>query len=306
MISGYNSKTKEFSKFREIEIGNGHEKRWTVNVDSPRPRLRTTLVWDDAPGNRNDIYDSLRYRESKLVNDLDMYLISPSSNYYYPWRLDTLPTQFLDSTGKHIYVKLSESKGFEYIHDSDVDTAYKHCNSNDNLGYGCFDHRNNVEVVDVENPELGKWQVVVFGRSVTEFNNDSQNAQVASLVSDLDLSKDDKCNADHGYAPQTDYSCTYELGKDKVYYVTFHDSTSLGDGDDIILTDANGNTIGTYVGTELAGKVVKVKSSKLTITLHSDNDNSQGWGFGVTRIRSINQSILKMPFEAIKKKRRIP
>lgn len=303
LISNYNNKIKEFPKFKEIEIGNGFEKRWTINVDSARQRLRTTLVWDDAPGFFEEIGTiTQNSKEPKLVNDLDMLLISPSGKYYYPWRLDPLPTDFLDSL----------ESGLENIHESDVDSAYNDCNSNEKLGYKCFDHLNNVEVVDVDNPELGKWQIVVFGHSVTEFNNDSLNAQVATLVSDLPIKEGYKpnttnnCKVTSGYAPQTDYSCTYKLGKDLVYYVTFHDSTSVGSGDDIVLTDGEGKNIGIYVGNELAGKTVKVKSSKLTVTLHSDNDKSQGWGFDVTGIHSVNHAILKMPFEAIKKKRRTP
>ena len=308
LISNYNKKTKEFPKFKEIEIGNGIEKRWIINVDTAQSNLRTTLVWDDAPGNIDDSKVFKRV-ESKLVNDIDLYLISPSGKYYYPWRLDTLPTGHLDNLGNPTTTPL----GFENIHDSDaVKGAYNNCTSQNKLDYDCFDHLNNVEVVDVENPELGKWQVVVFGRSITEFNNASDNAQVASLVSDLDLKPDNKlgstysCAVVNGYEPQTDYSCTQPLGNNIIYYVTFHDSTSLGDGDDIVLTDAEGKNIGIYVGNELAGKTVKVKSSKLTVTLHSDNDKSQGWGFKITSIRSVNHAILKMPFEAIKKKRRTP
>ena len=296
LISDYDSITKEFSKFKEIEIGNGIEKRWTVKVDSASNHLRTTLVWDDFSG----ISSSTKiknFKDIRLINDLDMYMLSPSGKYYYPWRLDTLPTNTIGTIGGQV------SSGIENIHENDIGNAYNTCNSNDNLGYGCFDHLNNVEVVDVENPEYGTWQIVVFGRSITETNNDKGNAQVASLVSDLPLSADTKCNVEHGYAPQTDYQCTYELGNDKIYYVSFHDSTSVGDGDDITLTDANGNTLGIYTDNQLAGKTVKVKSRNLTITLHSNNDNSQGWGFGVTKIYSINESILKLPFEAIKKKR---
>ena len=315
LISGYNTKTKEFSKFKEIEIGNGHEKRWTINVDSTRKHLRTTLVWDDSPGNirEESLLQDIYYKEPKLVNDLDMYLISPSGKYYYPWRLDTLPpTDFIDPLGNLIVANPSSSKGYENIHESDIKDAKNDCNSSEKLGYKCFDHLNNVEVVDIENPELGKWQVVVFGYSVTDGNNDSLNAQVATLVSDLPLYEGNKSNAigsckvTAGYAPQTDYSCTYKLGKDLVYYVTFHDSTSVGSGDDIVLTDGEGKNIGIYVGNELAGKTIKVKSSKLTVTLHSDNDKSQGWGFDVTGIHSVNHAILKMPFEATKKKRRTP
>lgn len=204
------------------------------------------------------------------------------------------------------------SGGYENIHLNDIRDAYNNCSSSALLDSICFDHLNNVEVVDVENPELGKWQIVVLGHSVTEFNNDSLNAQVATLVSDLPLNETNKfnavnsCKVTNGYAPQTDYRCTYELGKDMLYHITFHDSTFSGNGDDIVLTDAEGRNIGIYVGDELAGKTIKVKSSKLTVALHSDNDRSQGWGFAITKIRTIPTAILKMPFEAIKKKRRNP
>ena len=304
LIADYNPKTKEFPKFKEIEIGNGFEKRWTINVNSERSRLRTTLVWDDAPGNnRDDVVLAANFKEPKLVNDLDMYLISPSGKYYYPWRLDPLPADFIDVFGKIT----SERTGLENIRESDVKNAYNTCVANVTLGSECFDHLNNVEVVDVENPEQGMWQVVVFGRSVTEFNNASNNAQVASLVSDLDLSVDNRCSVVHNYAPQTDYSCTYSLGKDLIYYVTFDGRTNVGDGDDIVLSDENGNTLGVYTGNQLAGRTIKVKSKKLTVTLHSNNDSSQGWGFAVSKIgTAIPAAILKMPFEAIKKKRKTP
>ena len=88
--------------------------------------------------------------------------------------------------------------------------------------------------------------------------------------------------------------------------MTFHDSTFVGDGDDITLFDADGNAIGVYVGDELAGKTIKVNSKKLKVSLHSNNDNSQGWGFAVLKIKTIPAEVLKMPFEAITKKRRIP
>jgi len=304
LIAGYNPETKEFPKFKEIEIGNGFEKRWTINVNSARNRLRTTLVWDDAPGiNRDRIINSMNYKDPKLVNDLDMYLVSPSGKYYYPWRLDPLPRDFIDGNGNKVGVRT----GYENIKISDVKDAYNTCVSNVTLGYECFDHLNNVEVVDVENPELGEWQVVVFGRSVTAFNNASNDAQVASLVSDLELSVNNKCSVIHNYAPQTDYRCTYNLGKDLIYNVTFDSRTNVGNGDDIVLTDENGNILGVYTGNQLAGRTIKVKSKKLHVTLHSNNDSYQGWGFAVSKIGTdVPAAILKMPFEAIKKKRSIP
>ena len=146
LISDYNGKTKEFAKFREIEIGHGVEKRWTTIVRSGQNRLRTTLVWDDYPGKQDDGWISVR--DPKLVNDLDMYLVSPSGEYHYPWRLDPLPTDFIDTSGNFSYV----ATGFENIHESDVHDAYNGCSVGNLVGKECFDHLNNVEVVDVENP----------------------------------------------------------------------------------------------------------------------------------------------------------
>jgi len=296
LISDYDTTTKEFPKFKEIEIGNGIEKRWTIKADSTRKHLRASLVWDDPPGNNTEATSTTKFKESKLINDLDMYLISPSGKYHYPWRLDPLPTDILDSL----------ESGLENIPINNISNAYNNCSSGIILDSICFDHLNNVEVVDVDDPEPGEWQVVVFGRSVTEFNSTSNKAQIATLVSDVPLNIYHGCSVAHNYAPQTDYSCTYDLGNDIVYYVTFHDSTYAGAGDDITIRDSYGNTLGTYVGNQLAGKTIKIKSKKLQVILHSDNDNSQGWGFAISKIRAIPTAILKMPFEAIKKKRRNP
>ncbi len=174
LISDYDTTTKEFPKFKEIEIGNGIEKRWTINIDSTRKHLRTTLVWDDAPGNKesnNNAY-KLKFKENKLNNDLDMYLLSPSGKYHYPWRLDQLPTESINSIKNN-----QVSSGIENIHVNDINNAYNNCQSATLLDSTCFDHLNNVEVVDVDDPEPGEWQVIVFGRSVTEFNN-SLNGEV--------------------------------------------------------------------------------------------------------------------------------
>lgn len=303
LISDYDSRTKEFPKFKEVEIGNGFEKRWIIRVDSVSANLRVTLVWDDAPGNLADVKSESKIKEPRLINDLDMYLVSPSGVYYYPWRLDPLPTTYIDSTGAIVD---TYSNNFENIHETDVTDAYNTCHSSNRLEYECFDHLNNVEVVDVENPELGSWQVVVFGRSVTDFNNEAKNAQVATLVSDYKLTESKSCDIIHDYAPQTDYSCTYKLGDQMIHYVTFSDSTYVGNGDFIIIKNGKGNVIGRYVNNQLAGKKVKIASSRFTVSLHSNNDNSQGWGFAISKIQSIPHSVLNLPLEAVKKKRRTP
>ena len=297
MISDYNKNTKEFARFREIEIGNGFEKRWTTVVGNAQSRLRVTLVWDDAPGERDKATDSRSFKESKLVNDLDMYLVSPSGEYHYPWRLDTLPTEFITKDGVHS----DKLTGFERIYDYDIHLAYNGCSVGNKVGEECFDHLNNVEVVDVDNPEPGRWQVVVMGRRLEDYNNADSNAQVASLVSDFALKESNFCSVVHDYAPQTAYRCSYTLGDDAISYVTFDERTFVGAGDNIQLFDENGTLLGTYVENQLAGKRLKFRSRLLTVVLHSDNDNSQGWGFGVTKIKVYPMSVLKMPFEFTKK-----
>lgn len=300
MISGYEKKSREFAKFREIEIGNGIEKRWSTVVAPGQSRLRATLVWDDAPGGR-DLGDAkwITVKQSKLVNDLDMYLVSPSGKYHYPWRLDPLPSFFLDSLGN-----VSDTAvGFERILESDVQNAHNGCGLGSKLEYDCFDHLNNVEVVDVDDPEPGKWQIVVRGSNVQEFNNADSNAQVATLVSDSTLSADEHCSVVHDYAPQTDYRCEYPLGKDAISYVTFDERTFVGSGDYIQLFDEKGVLLGTYVENQLAGRTLKLKVSRLAVELHSDNDKSQGWGFDITKIKVFPKSALKMPLEFTKKKR---
>ena len=296
MISDYNKNTKEFARFREIEIGNGVEKRWTTVVSSGKDHLRITLVWDDAPGNREYATDTHRFKEPKLVNDLDMYLVSPSGQYFYPWRLDTLPTGFIDTSGNVSLV----ATGYENIHESDVHDAYNGCSVGNLVGPECFDHLNNVEVVDVDNPEPGVWQIVVLGRNVSEFNNADSNAQVATLVSDSALSANEHCSVVHNYAPQTDYRCTYALGNDAISYVTFDERTYVGAGDYIELFDESGTLLGTYTENQLAGKRLKLSAKSLIVELHSDNDNSQGWGFDITKIKVYPKSVLKMPFEFTK------
>ena len=296
MISDYDSLKKRFARFREIEIGDGFEKRWTTIVSKGRPHLRVTLVWDDAPGEKKWATSKFFYKARKLVNDLDLYLISPSGQYYYPWRLDPLPTNCMDSTGNYSFFMT----GFENIHESDVHDAYNGCSVGNLIGEECFDHLNNVEVVDVDNPEPGKWQIVVMGRRVEDGNSADGNAQVATLVSDSALSDDERCGVVHDYAPQTEYRCTYVLGKNAISYVTFDERTFVGAGDYIQLSDEKGTLLGIYTENQLAGKSLKLRAKKLTVILHSDNDNSQGWGVGITKIKVFSEDVLKMPFEFTK------
>ena len=180
----------------------------------------------------------------------------------------------------------------------DVRDAYNNCNSSNLLDSLCFDHLNNVEVVDVENPENGTWQVVVRGTRISYGNNETETAQIASLVSDFELEKS-QCQIIHDYAAQSHYECEYLFDGNSANYVTFAESTFVGTGDTISLYDASESLLGKYVADSLAGKKLKIKSTKLKVVLDSDNDGVQGWGFGVSKIESIPYSILKMPFEFV-------
>ena len=292
-IENYNTVTKDFPRFKEFEIANGMEKRWKIDVTENPEKMRVTLVWDDAPGGYGVATDVHHFLESKLINDLDVYLVSPSGEYHYPWRLDPLPTDFIDISGNFID---DFSSGLEKIRMQDVRDAYNNCNSSNLLDSLCFDHLNNVEVVDVENPENGTWQVVVRGTRISYGNNETETAQIASLVSDFELEKS-QCQIIHDYAAQSHYECEYLFDGNSANYVTFAESTFVGTGDTISLYDASESLLGKYVADSLAGKKLKVKSTKLKVVLDSDNDGVQGWGFGVTQIQSIPYSILKMPFE---------
>lgn len=296
-IDNYDKNNGEFRRFKEFEISNGHEKRWKIIVPSNREKLRVTLVWDDAPGNENNAKPE-NYLDSKLVNDLDMYLISPSGKYFFPWRLEPLPTDNIDEEG-NLTETVGRTSGLENIKVSDIKDAERYCGTNDELRDECFDHLNNVEVVDVDNPEKGTWQVVVRGTRVEVGNNKDGSAQIASIVSDFIL-RDSECQITHPYAPQSRLVCEYGLGDHLEHFVTFDPLTFVGSGDYIYLYDDSERLLGTYTGTQLAGKRIKVKSKKLKVVLDSDNDGIEGFGFSVKKIEHTPYSILPLLFEAAK------
>ena len=85
IIDGYDVVTQKFGRFREFEIYNGMVKKWTFNVPvgARAKKARVTLVWDDAAPSIEEVSVE-NFTKSKLVNDLDMYLVSPSGKRYYP------------------------------------------------------------------------------------------------------------------------------------------------------------------------------------------------------------------------------
>ena len=304
LMDGYDVNSKFFDKFREFDMYGGVQKRWTINVDEPRKRLRVTLVWDDAPGDP----DINSYMEPKLVNDLDLYLISPSGKIYYPWLLNVMPTKNMDDKGKDVGDErvMAREWGYERISKADARNAAYTCSSDKesiNVSESCFDRRNNVEVVDVDenNIEMGVWQVVVKGYRVEVGNNSDGMAQIASVVSDLKLNEPTN-NGVHPYLPNVQTSEIVSLGDYLEHYVTFGPETSLGAGDHIYLYDGWDHLIGDFVENELAGKKILVKTKLLKIILDSDNDQSQGYGYSISKIEHVPYGVLQVLFPPYKKK----
>jgi len=285
MFDEYNSEKKEFERFKEFEIAN-EEKKWTVNVDDYRNRLRVSLAWDDAPGNKD--IEGQKKTTKKLQNDLDLYLISPSGEYYYPWRLKPLSTEHINSDG---IVQDKCTDGLENISEAEARRPAERCVSGTELDYDCFDRLNNVEVVDVDFPERGTWVVVVRTHILREGNGEeNKNAQVASIASDLILEDNYGnigCDIAHPYGQQSHLTCVYEFGNNLANYVTFSNETFVELGDTIYLYDANDNVIGSYTGNQLAGRRLKIESEKLKVILDSDNDDNVDFGFKVDRIELI-------------------
>ena len=195
----------------------------------------------------------------------------------------------------------SDTFGIERIKESDMPKAERYCGKNDAVLNECFDHLNNVEVVDVENPEQGTWQVVVRGTAVRE-GKVNGDAQLVSIVSDFTLT-DSSCQIMHPYKAQDHLECEYALGDNLEAFVTFDKKTFVETGDTITLSDGSGKILGKYAGNALAGKRIRIKSSKLKVELESDNDNSQGYGFEIRRIEKVPLSIAPLFLSAIKSRR---
>lgn len=153
--------------FRESQIGTGLTASYNITVPSGRSNLRVTLAWDDPPFlGTND--ESGAYG-NKLVNDLDLVLVSPSGIPYQPWVLDhnalnngTVPANGLDPA---------------------TPTAILN-----NPAYRAKDSRNNLEVIDIPNPTAGTWRIEVRGFSVPVDQSVAPGInQDFSLVSDFAL-----------------------------------------------------------------------------------------------------------------------
>ncbi|MCU6761523.1 repeat [uncultured Roseburia sp.] len=96
----------------------------------------------------------------------------------------------------------------------------------------------------------------------------------------------------HDYDKNHDqtWSYTAENAANGVY-VTFNKDTNVESGYDFIyVLDGNGNEIGKYTGTELAGKTVYVPTATVQIRLTSDQSGN-AWGFKVDSIEACGEKV---------------
>ncbi|MBR2090143.1 MAG: S8 family serine peptidase [Fibrobacter sp.] len=280
-----------YRRFREFEIEEGMDKKWIVDVKNSMERLRLTLTWDDAPLSEQQMR-SLVKNAKRLVNDLDMYLISPTGKFYYPWKLEPLSIEDVNENGYNKY----GCSGTEKITEAEARRlAVRECDDGTEFNANCFDTINNVEVVDVDFPEKGKWVVVVHATKVRDGNSENGHAQIASIASDLALDDNAEnvgCEISHPYRAQSSLTCTYDFGISLTNFVTFSNRTFVASGDYIQLLDDKDNVIGTYTGSQLAGVRLQIDSNMLKVRLESDNDSNVGYGFSIDKIERIPYSML--------------
>ena len=145
------------------------------SIDVPRAGLlRVTLAWDDAPSDVPSVPT-----DPKLVNDLDLELVSPSLVAHHPFLLDQLvvdedgvpiaDSQQLCGQSVSVTREVVPTLTPKFIKKGDVN------NENDPFPSGALkkasqgkDHLNNVEQVVVKFAERGTWTIRVTGFMVPE------------------------------------------------------------------------------------------------------------------------------------------
>ena len=90
----------------------------------------------------------------------------------------------------------------------------------------------------------------------------------------------------HNYPDNCNDFWVYTIPGAEKLLVTFDNRTDIEDGfDDLYAYDADGNQVGKYTGTELAGKTITIPGDTVRLKLVSD-DSGNEWGFKVSRITS--------------------
>ena len=97
----------------------------------------------------------------------------------------------------------------------------------------------------------------------------------------------DELESPHGYESDCSDFWLYTVPDAKELQVSFASETSIEDGFDFLYVyDGNGNQIGKYTGTELAGKTITIPGDTVRIKLVSDSSGTE-WGFKVTSVKAI-------------------
>lgn len=141
--------------FLQGSIGGGETREILVTIPSGVQKFRVTIAWDD-PGVKTPSGPNSQTltQASTLVNDLDLELVSPSGVSNYPWVLDPAPFFPSSVTADGI----------------DVNSNFTQANilakSAKKIPLG--DHRNNVEVVDLDNPAAGTWRIRIKGYNLLQ------------------------------------------------------------------------------------------------------------------------------------------
>jgi subtilisin family serine protease len=157
-------------------------KTYIFTVPQGTPTLRVTLAWDDLPAD-----EGRPIHEKKLVNDLDLVVISPSTGAnqgvkHYPWRLNQTLTPSIGNDDERCPLSITASGLF-----SPNSTLGQPDVSIPSNGFPPAergrDHLNNVEVVDVDAPVAGTWKVQVKGFDIlTSYDERGVGPQKFSLV----------------------------------------------------------------------------------------------------------------------------
>jgi hypothetical protein len=152
-----------------------NSRSWWMHSDGAS-ELRVTLAWDDFPASS----DALPYTDPKLVNDLDLELIDPSSSAVsYPWLLDQ---RIVDANGNAIAdaaqlcdTEINVQRNVMPTPTPNYGGANHPSNVNDPIPPGALqaavrgkDHLNNAEQVVVSAPAAGWWQIRVVGFKVAQ------------------------------------------------------------------------------------------------------------------------------------------
>ncbi|MCI4667776.1 MAG: S8 family serine peptidase [Bacteroidia bacterium] len=127
MLDPYKSfKILEQGQFMEEKLSQGDSIILEVDVTEDISELKLSITWTDPAAN---ILSS-----KALVNDLDLYLLTPSGEKQLPWILSSIPNK--DELQK------AATKG--------------------------EDHLNNVEQISLQNPVSGKYKVVIKAHKLTQ------------------------------------------------------------------------------------------------------------------------------------------